>query len=66
MQNLTARERAILVAVGDREFCGLEIVDVVKALTDGVIKLGFGSVYILLHKLEEKRLFNRTLGYRTF
>ncbi len=46
----------VLALLSEREMYGYEIVKVVNARTDGVLAFKEGTLYPLLHKLEQQRL----------
>jgi DNA-binding PadR family transcriptional regulator len=63
--DLSPKEEAVLTSVFYRERYGLEIIEAVKEASGGKIKLGFGSLYPTLHKLEEKGYLEARWGDET-
>ncbi len=63
--DLSPKEEAVLTSVFHRERYGLEIIEAVKKASGGKIKLGFGSLYPTLHKLEEKGYLEARWGDET-
>ena len=54
------------MALSGRELYGLEIITAVADASDGKRKIGFGSLYPTLHKLEKKGLVTPPTMLRTF
>jgi DNA-binding PadR family transcriptional regulator len=63
--DLSPKDEAVLASVRYRERYGLEIIEAVKEASKGKIKLGFGSLYPTLHKLEEKGFLEARWGDET-
>jgi len=53
------------MALSGRELYGLEIITAVADASDGKRKIGFGSLYPTLHKLEKKGLVTPPTMLRT-
>jgi PadR family transcriptional regulator PadR len=60
--DLSPLEEIILMALLDRQLYGLEIVRAVEEGSEGRRKLGFGSLYPTLHKLQRKGLVRSQWG----
>ncbi|MGL4773540.1 MAG: PadR family transcriptional regulator [Clostridium sp.] len=58
-QNLTEPMYYILLSLID-ERCGVDIMDSVKALSKGRVKVGPGTLYTLLGKFEKEKLIVET------
>lgn len=63
--DLSQREETLLTVVLCRELYGLEIIKAVKEATEGKLKIGFGSLYPTLHKLEKKGFVKARWGDET-
>jgi PadR family transcriptional regulator, regulatory protein PadR len=51
---LSPLEEKVLTILLNREFYGLEIIKALEEASEGKIRIGFGSLYPTLHKLEKK------------
>ena len=51
---LSPLEEDILTALSGRELYGLQIIDAIAEASNGRRKIGFGSLYPTLHKLDKK------------
>jgi PadR family transcriptional regulator PadR len=60
--DLSPLEEIILIALGGRQLYGLEIVRAVEEASEGKRKVGFGSLYPTLHKLQKKELVKSQWG----
>jgi PadR family transcriptional regulator, regulatory protein PadR len=60
--DLSPLEEIILIALGGRQLYGLEIVRAVEEASEGKRKVGFGSLYPTLHKLQNKGLVRSQWG----
>lgn len=58
-QTLTEPMYYILLALM-RECCGVDIMDKVKELSQGRVKVGPGTLYAMLSKFEENEIIQRT------
>jgi PadR family transcriptional regulator, regulatory protein PadR len=63
--DLSPLEEIILMALLERQLYGLEIVRAVEEGSEGRRKLGFGSLYPTLHKLQRKGLVKSQWGEET-
>lgn len=52
--DLSPLEEKVLTILLNREFYGLEIIKALEEASEGKIRIGFGSLYPTLHKLEKK------------
>ena len=62
---LSGLEEILLTALLKRELYGLEILKVVEEVTEGKRRIGFGSLYPNLHRLEKKGLVKSRWGDET-
>jgi PadR family transcriptional regulator, regulatory protein PadR len=60
--DISPLEEIILMALLDRQLYGLEIVRAVEEGSGGRRKLGFGSLYPTLHRLQKKGLVKSQWG----
>jgi PadR family transcriptional regulator, regulatory protein PadR len=63
--DLSSLEEIILMALLEGQLYGLEIVRAVEEGSEGRRKLGFGSLYPTLHKLQKKGLVKSQWGEET-
>jgi PadR family transcriptional regulator PadR len=59
---LSSQEELVLAALRGRERYGLEIIKTIEEASGGKRKLGFGSLYPTLHKLEREGLVKSRWG----
>ncbi len=60
--NLAPLEETLLAVLVDCKLYGLEIIKAVEEATEGKRRIGFGSLYPSLHKLEKRGFVNSRWG----
>ena len=64
-KELTILEENILILLAGKQLYGLQIIDAFQEATKGKKKIGFGSLYPTLHKLEKKGYIKSKWGEET-
>ena len=65
LQRISHVEESILTVLNSYELYGLEIIDAVEAGSGGKLKLGYGTVYPTLRRLEDKEFVQGRRGEDT-
>lgn len=60
--DITPREELVLLALAGKELYGMQIPQAIEEASGGLRKMGIGSLYPVLHLLEEKALIQSRWG----
>ncbi len=63
--HISPLEEYVLILLTQRELYGLEIIEALQTVTEGRRRIGFGSLYPTLHKLEKRGLVQARWGEDT-